>query len=1500
MSMNQRSTSTRSTQTRSAQNRSATPERITASAERIEMFHRRIRPFAFLLILALGLPMLQAATPPDLLHYEGVLRDASGAPEEGSFDMIFRFFDAEVAGDEVLIDQHLAAGTGAVAVSGGLFDVALGSGDVSDGSGPGFYNALSGLFADFSEVWLEIDLRAVGAGSFETLSPRVRVQSSPYAFNATRLDGREAAEFLDTSSDTQIKAGRLAIQGTLAANGGFSVSTGSPGEGKVLTSDASGNATWRTPATVTESTLRPLADRLGVENPGDLPFAELRPFDCSGGNTAQLSLEVGGVPLAGTVTGFVGSDEISQLSRYLVTVEASGALTSSIGQDAVLTLTRNGSAVTFSGIVTEFGLAGVNGSTRTYVYRIQPRLAEGERFARHRAFFDQTTSDILSQVFGDLGVPSINNSVGSISPYEWEVQYNETDLSFVQRITGREGVHFHFQEAASGEQIVTGDSNAAFTAIPGSFGYYGDQVDPGTGEEFVATFHSREQQASETFRIGTFDDSSNNLFVRSDTVSGSVIGQVDRYDGGADGVVDLALLRAEAAARREDSRRSLHRGTGTVASMKAGHTFVLNDVNGTDFNGTYTVTEVRHYALNDSANSCVSYGNAFSALPSTVNYAPVRFPVEPRIEGLITGKVLENSDSLGRVRVALFSDLDQDDSSGWMRVATPPGRNGKSGTPGPGSASDGDWQGGYFTPEIDTEVLVGFIDGKPNAPIVIGSLYNGADLPPTSDTPSHEGLRLGPLGAGDGDASVFFKDSGNPLEEFLTFEDADNRFRLSQSLVLGSSTTATESLSFGAGGNINGGTGSTSIIAGNSLTDDLILRGGFGSSTHGSIFINGSSSMVFRPGNGLYDFRNSINSQIATLDGSGNLSLSGTGSMAALSSSSASVSGGATLGSATVNGTLDLNGNVTLDPGASINTNGQLTFGGSNLVVRLGDTVADDTVVVGDLILSESERDSSMYFYENGNNTGNYVRWDDVRADTCTGSGSVNSAFVWNIQNAASSNTAWLFANDADVEAIIDDIGSMQIDNTLTQSGACDVAEGFLGSADLDAGTVVVLDPNTPEGVTRATRALDPTVVGIVSTKPGVLLGGPTADAYPVWDELERVRGELFEVQAVISAQSAAAGEVTASELDPAVNGSDASDSTASLGLENAELPRDLAPLDPELEQRRAELQQQALDLEARLDSWRRGNVPVALVGRVPVKVTGAVEQGEYLTSSDVAGFGMALRQPGPYFAVAMESSSGGERKILALIQQGWYGGSVADPVATSPADTLHAEAGSDAGSVATLSPAGAAAGDHLTAMPGHASLALHDPSGEKEVFRVDGEGNVYARGSFRPSAMDLAEYFPVSEAVEPGDLLVIDAEGNGELKRSETAGDTAVVGIVSTVPGVLLGHGFDRILEADAELAARYELARRTGDADTAELTWQALIQRFEESHAAVAMTGTVPLKVDAAFGAIRPGDLLVSSPTPGHAMRAHEPRPGTIIGKALGALESGTGTIRVVVTLR
>jgi hypothetical protein len=157
-------------------------------------------------------------------------------------------------------------------------------------------------------------------------------------------------------------------------------------------------------------------------------------------------------------------------------------------------------------------------------------------------------------------------------------------------------------------------------------------------------------------------------------------------------------------------------------------------------------------------------------------------------------------------------------------------------------------------------------------------------------------------------------------------------------------------------------------------------------------------------------------------------------------------------------------------------------------------------------------------------------------------------------------------------------------------------------------------------------------------------------------------------------------------------------------------------------------------------------------------------------------------------------------------------------------------------------------------------------------VFRVDSSGKVFANG-FQTGGADFAESVAVQgarERYEPGDLLVVDRIAGRRLVLASEAYATSVAGIYSTKPGLLgtMRHITDPGISDEVPLA----------------------------------VVGIVPCKVSAENGGIRPGDLLVSSGTPGYAMKGTNRKRmlGAVLGKALEPLPSGKGKILVLVTLQ
>src|SRR5262245_36827332 len=170
------------------------------------------------MLLAGARVALGQVEPPDLINYQGVLRNAAGDAESGDFEMVFRFFDADVAGNELASDEHCAVGgpavcaaeSGAVTATGGLFNVQIGGSDLIDAAGGGDYTGdLPGIFRDSPDVWMQVEIYFPGPDpppGFQVLSPRVRIVSAAYALNADHLDGFSSGAFAKLSPSNTFRS----------------------------------------------------------------------------------------------------------------------------------------------------------------------------------------------------------------------------------------------------------------------------------------------------------------------------------------------------------------------------------------------------------------------------------------------------------------------------------------------------------------------------------------------------------------------------------------------------------------------------------------------------------------------------------------------------------------------------------------------------------------------------------------------------------------------------------------------------------------------------------------------------------------------------------------------------------------------------------------------------------------------------------------------------------------------------------------------------------------------------------------------------------------------------------------------------------------------------------------------------------------------------------------------------------------------------------------------
>ncbi|MGB9177368.1 MAG: hypothetical protein WCB46_11645, partial [Methanoregula sp.] len=283
----------------------------------------------------------------------------------------------------------------------------------------------------------------------------------------------------------------------------------------------------------------------------------------------------------------------------------------------------------------------------------------------------------------------------------------------------------------------------------------------------------------------------------------------------------------------------------------------------------------------------------------------------------------------------------------------------------------------------------------------------------------------------------------------------------------------------------------------------------------------------------------------------------------------------------------------------------------------------------------------------------------------------------------------------------------------------------------------------------------------------------------------------------------------------------------------------------------------------------------------VVATTSGYGSEGVYAATSGDSSAGVVAVTSGDDSRGVVAWTSGRESDGVNITTHGWGSdGVVARTYRDSSAGVVAATSGDDSRGVVAQTTGDGSEGVYAETSgygsPGANIYSLKSIAIWAETGRPDHKYGVQTRDiiralSYETGASDVAEYMPMTGVFPSGTVLVIGADGR--LQRATEEYDTRVAGIVSTEPGVSLGAN-----------------------------------DRGNPGEQIIAIAGRVPCRVDATYGAIYPGDVLTTSQTPGHAMKAVPVnidgveiyKPSTVLGKALGSLDSGTGTIDVLVTLQ
>lgn len=517
-----------------------------------------------------------------------------------------------------------------------------------------------------------------------------------------------------------------------------------------------------------------------------------------------------------TVTRFDGREAMNELASFDVTVyaqdvEEAALLPLLLGAQVVLAIavpTAPGVSPelpsrTIAGIVVDVALLGrTEGARHGLRLRIAPRAWLLQKRTGTRIFQDKTAAEIATLVLGEHRVPHRVQLIGKYPVREYCVQYQETDWDFVTRLFAEEAYFFWFEqpeEGADKETLVVADSPRTYGALPGGaelrFRY-----DTGGSmileEDMVTDFRSRAGLETTVLTLRDYDFERPGLDLTTDRVAleaplpplgGVALEHYEHHGEYEESDVDADNVRAGIEQLRARVRTA--EGQSACRRLAPGLTFQLIDHDVSALDGAYVVTAVVHQGVAPgvSAAGAPPYRNRFEAAPAEIGFClpkPARRVRQVLESAVVVGPPGQDiyCDRFGRVNVQFHWDRDgkkDQGSSCFLRVA---------------QAWSGSDFGHQFIPRIGMEVLVSFLGGDPDRPVVIGCVPNAINPPqyglPSSATRSGIRTRTSPSGGGSNEIS--FEDRAGAEQLYVHAQrDLDEEVGLDRTVKIARSDATT-------------------------------------------------------------------------------------------------------------------------------------------------------------------------------------------------------------------------------------------------------------------------------------------------------------------------------------------------------------------------------------------------------------------------------------------------------------------------------------------------------------------------------------------------------------------------------------------------------------------------------------------------------------------------------------------------------------------------------------
>ena len=394
----------------------------------------------------------------------------------------------------------------------------------------------------------------------------------------------------------------------------------------------------------------------------------------------------------------------------------------------------------FNGYVSRFLQTDADQSGGRYRATLVPWLWFLTRTADCRIFQSMSVPDIIKKVFRDHGFTDFKDSLsGSYTTWEYCVQYRETDFNFVSRLMEHEGIYYFFEHENGKHTMVLADAISAHQPFPNydTISYRLSSAGSRDDEQLITswTLEQEVQPGSYSLNDFNFEKPKTSLVSKSDITTSNAQSTFEMYDypgeysEQSEGS-DYSKVRIEEL----HSQYETVNGQTSARGMATGYTFTLKDAPRRDQNKKYLVTMASYQLTADdyqSGNQAASgtdgdiFSASFTAIDSTKPFRTTRVTPKPLIQGPQTAMVVGPkgeeiyTDKYGRVKVQFHWDRygkADENSSCWVRISQ--------------AAWAGKKYGALYIPRVGHEVVVEFLEGDPDLPIVTGRVYNADSMPP--------------------------------------------------------------------------------------------------------------------------------------------------------------------------------------------------------------------------------------------------------------------------------------------------------------------------------------------------------------------------------------------------------------------------------------------------------------------------------------------------------------------------------------------------------------------------------------------------------------------------------------------------------------------------------------------------------------------------------------------------------------------------------------------------